>query len=508
MTQQHTVQAALDPRLLRELPRFFGGTVPILREVIQNAVRAGATMLWITHSGDVLTFTDNGRGLDDPQLLLSVARTGWGESVQHPAGMGVLSTLSSDFSTHVAFSSRDWGFGLTFEDFASQTPIEVTGQSPQQGFTLRATLAVVPKNIQELIQTARARAPLTVQYNGAVIPPMTLDGATFELEWGTVILDTKRDTNLNGAVHSSGVVFWEGFPIGLDVRRRLSDLAQAATENRRVTLVPRPHSGISPKLPDRSTINEDAGLTAALNDVSEAIERRVIQNLEGVDLSAPVIGEIWAHRRSAAAKARTDRLETWCDHPKKVLQTVLESLGYLKTSTYPLNFTVNLAMDDDDDTCYGQDTLMVQSRLAVTASGGDCAALDLLRPDFPGLPLGALSAALARDLEDLTDTAEHPADSDSTRTATTADGEIRLVQSVTVGGVAVPWFISGNGVVLAADREHALDVFDRWSEHIGTALLAQLWASQTIREVYGDETGSLSGRTCAADLRAGLIRNY
>ncbi|CAM3511014.1 hypothetical protein DESA109040_14925 [Deinococcus saxicola] len=131
-----TIQATVDPHLLRELPRFFGGSVAIIREVIQNAVRAGASTLEITLDGDVLTFADNGCGLDNPELLLRVARSGWGEGVQHPAGMGVLSTLGEDFSRSVTFGSHDWRFSLTFKDFASQTPITVQAQTAQTGFTL------------------------------------------------------------------------------------------------------------------------------------------------------------------------------------------------------------------------------------------------------------------------------------------------------------------------------------------------------------------------------------
>lgn len=502
MTQPHTVQATVDPHLLRELPRFFGGTSAIIREVIQNAVRAGATALRITLEGDVLTFTDNGRGLDDPQLLLSVARSGWGEGVVHPAGMGVLSVLSEDFSRTVTFSSRDWHFALNFEQFAGQAPIAVQHAPPQEGFTLSVTLAVVPRNIEELIAQARARAPLTVTLDGVELPPMTLGGPAFTLDWGRVILDTGTDAQLQAQVHSTGAVFWEGFPIPLDTAHRLGDVAAPATLSRKVVILPGAHSGISPTLPDRKTISDNAGLSAAMADITVAIETRVLGDLQGEDLSGPVIHNV----KERAAKTP---LATWCAQPEKVLEAVLTRLGFIWGHEYPTGFAIELDEDEDNDSARGVKKFMVRQDAAVYADPGQCAALGLLRPTFPALPVGSGVTGLGRDLDDLTlvtpgaplpgvralDPGERP--------------RVRLVERIVVAGQELPWFIEDQTVLLAAGLDRALGLFGEWSAQIGTALLAQVWEGGLMREVFDLwADGSWSGSDVALDLRLDLIERY
>lgn len=495
-----TIQATVDPHLLRELPRFFGGSVAIIREVIQNAVRAGASTLEITLDGDVLTFADNGCGLDNPELLLSVARSGWGEGVQHPAGMGVLSTLGEDFSRSVTFSSHDWRFPLTFEDFASQTPTTVQAQTAQTGFTVSVQLAVVANNLEELIRDARARAPLTVTYNGQTLAPTVLDGPEFDLGWGRVILDTGRDLRLRTQIHTSGVVFWEGFPIGLELRGQLSDVAQAAAPFCRIAVLPRPGSGITPKLPDRNAIAENAGLVAAVNDLSAAIEKRVLEDLRGVDLSGPVI-------RNLDSQERLARLSAWCAAPVRVLTAVLRRLGFVEATEYPVEFHLELAQDEEDDSAQCSRRMMVRRDAAVFAGPGQCAALALLRDAFPDLPVGSGAAGLNRELEvQITERSPVPGlrQPPSGETAS-----VRLVTRIVVDGVAVPWFVEDGAIVLATDVDGARALFGQWREQIGAALLAQLWDSGEYRDAFGIwKSGTWSAGDAAQTLHHSLIQHY
>ena len=58
------VNPTIDDRFINEVPRFFGGWLPTLRDIFQNAFRAGATEVRVTSDATqtVLTIADNGRG--------------------------------------------------------------------------------------------------------------------------------------------------------------------------------------------------------------------------------------------------------------------------------------------------------------------------------------------------------------------------------------------------------------------------------------------------------------
>ena len=47
-----TIKAKVDPAILTDLPKYFGGWEAALREVFQNAYRANATKLDITTNTD------------------------------------------------------------------------------------------------------------------------------------------------------------------------------------------------------------------------------------------------------------------------------------------------------------------------------------------------------------------------------------------------------------------------------------------------------------------------
>lgn len=77
-----TLNAQVSPRLLAELPRFFGSFEAALGELFQNAYRSGATQVRVTYVAETRTLSliDNGPGLADPQVLLTAGETGWSEA--------------------------------------------------------------------------------------------------------------------------------------------------------------------------------------------------------------------------------------------------------------------------------------------------------------------------------------------------------------------------------------------------------------------------------------------
>ena len=105
------VKPSIDERFIHEVPRFFGGWLATLREVFQNAYRAGATEVLATLDATqtILTLTDNGCGCPSVEALMCIGRSDWDENqVVEAAGMGFISVLNGKLIERVIARSADW----------------------------------------------------------------------------------------------------------------------------------------------------------------------------------------------------------------------------------------------------------------------------------------------------------------------------------------------------------------------------------------------------------------
>lgn len=88
-----TIQACVNPRLLKKADRLFTGTLDgRIIEILQNARRAGATKVVISNESDLVTVRDNGRGIEDFAKLLDLGGSGWEDALEaseDPAGVGL-----------------------------------------------------------------------------------------------------------------------------------------------------------------------------------------------------------------------------------------------------------------------------------------------------------------------------------------------------------------------------------------------------------------------------------
>lgn len=81
---------------IKNLGAVFSDNTRFIGELIQNAVRAGATEIRFTAEDSILTAVDNGCGIDDFQNLLTLAESDWSDEVvkrDSPFGMGFLASL-------------------------------------------------------------------------------------------------------------------------------------------------------------------------------------------------------------------------------------------------------------------------------------------------------------------------------------------------------------------------------------------------------------------------------
>ncbi len=123
-----TIRAAINERnLFGTMGQWFASTYSFLGETMQNSRRAGATFVSYdvqhhAHGGVDLVISDDGAGIDDFQMLLQLAESGWSdESVlltEKPFGMGLFSVFYA--CERVTFSSKGQTVTVGVSSFSVQ----------------------------------------------------------------------------------------------------------------------------------------------------------------------------------------------------------------------------------------------------------------------------------------------------------------------------------------------------------------------------------------------------
>ena len=90
-----------ESNLLDRLGEAFTNKDTFIKEIMQNAQRSGATKLAITTTDNTITFSDDGKGIEDFQSLLTVAESGWDiETIKQTNAFGI-GFLSSIYASDV-----------------------------------------------------------------------------------------------------------------------------------------------------------------------------------------------------------------------------------------------------------------------------------------------------------------------------------------------------------------------------------------------------------------------
>lgn len=170
----------------RVLADMFTSEITFLKELAQNAQRAGATQLEIDYlkNNNVLLITDNGQGFTEEgwQSFFIVGESGWGETIkeeQNPFGIGCAACLYA--ADDICIQSGNYQVHFNTAGLLAGTPVERTEnrtytQGAVLGLKLKTNLNIawilneIPKEFSAF--------PIPVMVNGVAIDrPLALDAA-------------------------------------------------------------------------------------------------------------------------------------------------------------------------------------------------------------------------------------------------------------------------------------------------------------------------------------------
>ena len=173
MRMPRTIRAQVDPTTIQKASRLFdASTVQIINEMLQNARRAGARKVVVTVRDGRMEMTDDGRGIRDPQNLLTLGTSDWEAETlkaEDPAGMGFFSLARrrAEISSRVS-GQPGWRMVLEPTDYTGKTAVPVLEwESPNDhGTTVAFDIPDHKMLVARAVQDAARYGDLEVVVNG------------------------------------------------------------------------------------------------------------------------------------------------------------------------------------------------------------------------------------------------------------------------------------------------------------------------------------------------------
>ena len=379
-----TMQLGVSQNLLTKVPRYFGSSKAILRELFQNSFRAGARNITITYDEKILRFKDDGRGSDAESFLIA-GQSGWGEETTavDPAGLGAFSFLRPEYVTSVSYRSRDWRMTLFPSDLESgQVNVEY-GLEETPGMSIELVLTDQVKFGIEDFKAARALYPVAVVFRENDKEPVELKPIQLE-DRGAVSVPHagwvrfggmgNMDRSIIGSIRyrtfETHVVWQHAFFNSKALEDALTDSAAALKNTNEKELVGAifrsheavffidPQSGIRPKLPDREELISDKYLRAAAGRILRSV---LDEYVSGFDMDAiKDLPDVMEMERSSTRKeqfspyqrlrscTKKDSLAAKLMRDGDIARETFELFGYRRVSWHDPSQICILTHDDGD----------------------------------------------------------------------------------------------------------------------------------------------------------------
>jgi hypothetical protein len=200
-------QVSISSQFVRNVKRLWDSPFAAYKELIQNALRAGAKTIRVTYQDNQLTVIDDGKGFADLQKLLVIGDSGWGDEVIEPAGVGIYAAPA--FADRVTIQSGTRVLVLSSSLFE-------TGQVEEEKSkkSIKGTRVVVEgiKLDSSRVDKFRGYADADFYYNGDLISH-PLEGMEFiPTPYGRLYLEHFSEYPRSPYSYHASVV-WEGFAL-------------------------------------------------------------------------------------------------------------------------------------------------------------------------------------------------------------------------------------------------------------------------------------------------------
>ena len=287
MSQSVQLKVATE-KLVPNLAYAFTSNTTFVKELMQNANRAGSSSvsIWVNENGFVIE--DDGVGIKNMQDLLTVAESGWDESVkltQKPFGIGWLSALfAADWVSVSSNGSTLEGMTadiLNFAEIGLRSSSDLYGK-PGTRVELRGIKATESQVMAAAKEFAKG-FPLPVELNGALLDrPHAVDCANrtwIQTSIGQFSVPGIDKGEVRNVVH----LYLQGFSVGKTDYDYRYFRDQGVAEERMVVVHLDPQQFFA-RLPDREVLIDRESQTSRVEQCYRALwQAHLSSELERMD---------------------------------------------------------------------------------------------------------------------------------------------------------------------------------------------------------------------------------
>ncbi|MFY9513742.1 MAG: ATP-binding protein [Rubrivivax sp.] len=225
----------------------FSDRFTLVSELLQNARRAGASLIQVHHDAQARTLRvqDNGAGIEDFQKLLTFHESGWDDATrdeEHPFGIGFTKCLYAAMRCTV--SSRGQRIDFDTADALARKDIDVQAVDPADAGTCIELQGVDLTDLPYRIEAMCCGFEVPVEFNGTMLARTQARGALCDIR-ATPIGDVFLAGAHDGKHSSDLVVYLQGFCV---MRRPSCSLGAT------VNVIHLDAKQFMARLPDRDTL--------------------------------------------------------------------------------------------------------------------------------------------------------------------------------------------------------------------------------------------------------------
>lgn len=280
MTHLTKIRAAVSPNAIDKANRLFNHSIhDILNELLQNARRAGASLVTInldrTGITPILTISDNGKGIGNPADFVTLGQSNWETTItgEDPAGMGAfaLSGTTSIITSRTCDADKGWQAPIDPEAWGGRKDINITAVHAPIGTSIAIQLT---SNWLATCNAAIAAAtkyyPVPVLYNGK---------PTAKADWfATAIYRKRMDGYEIGVVEQRyGTDSQINFH-GLTIKAALPIINEVSNKRYAVIIDMTSTAGLELVLPARKEVIQNEAFSRLKTEATRAIFEAIAQN--------------------------------------------------------------------------------------------------------------------------------------------------------------------------------------------------------------------------------------
>ena len=204
--KKHTV--TISNNFVRNVKRMWDSPFAAYKEIIQNALRAGAKTIRVSYDdGQTLVVEDDGQGFDDIRSLLTIGDSGWGDDVVEPAGVGIFAAPA--FAEEVTIQSGKRKLILTGSLFEDGKVEERETKTAISGTRVVVKGIKLDKNQVDIL---RGYIEADFYFNGELIPNPLENEDYITTPYGRLYLRHHTEYS-TWQYNPNARIVWEGYPL-------------------------------------------------------------------------------------------------------------------------------------------------------------------------------------------------------------------------------------------------------------------------------------------------------